>query len=358
VQQLVNIESVSGNESDIADFVQNFLQKLDYLTVSRIGNSVIAQTHLGRTKRIALAGHLDTVPISTLTNNHPSYSKTVNGQEVIWGRGSVDMKAGDAVFLQLLANFATDPENLKYDITSLFYENEEVVADLNGLNIISQTHPELLQADFAILGEPTNSIVEAGCNGTIRFDINFSGKAAHSARAWVGDNAIHKTQYVLEILNHWNQSEHCEEVEGLVYREGLNATLSSGGIGTNIIPDRATLHINYRFAPNKSLEQAQDYLTGLFSGYELIWRNLSPSARPGTNLAEVQEFATLVKQITQKDVQPKFGWTDVARFSSIGVPALNFGPGNPLLAHTDDEQVATDDVLQAYNILLKYFSIT
>ena len=333
-----------------------FLQRFSYLETQRIGNCVVAKTNLAREKRVVLAGHLDTVPISHITKNFPTVEEVDAGVQYIRGRGTVDMKAGDAVFLALAEHFSANTDTLKHNITFIFYDNEEVEAAKNGLGKLVRSNPELLEGDFAILGEPTSSKVEAGCNGTMRFDVRVTGKAAHSARAWVGENAIHKAARVLETLNTWNEHDHSQDVEGLVYREGLNATKISGGIAANVIPDQCTLHINYRFAPSKSLEEAKQEVLHIFAGEEVEFKDLSAGAKPGLSRPEVQDFAKVASVITNAPIAPKYGWTDVARFTELGIPALNFGPGDALLAHHDDERVAISDITQAYETLLRYFA--
>jgi succinyl-diaminopimelate desuccinylase len=264
------------------------------------------------------------------------------------------MKAGDAVFLALLSRVMDNTLALKYDLTAIFYDNEEVAADLNGLGILAAQRPDLLEGDFAILGEPTNALVEAGCNGSLRFDVVARGKAAHSARSWVGKNAIHKLQQVLAILNEWNDELHIVDVEGLKYIEGLNATKIGGGIATNVIPDEVKVHINYRFAPDKSLETAIANVLQWFEGFEVEIIDKSPAARPGTSLKEVQAFSSVAQKFNNKPIAPKYGWTDVARFSALGVPALNFGPGDALLAHHDEEEVEKSNIELCYNVLEEY----
>jgi succinyl-diaminopimelate desuccinylase len=365
---LCDISSESGNEDDIAKWVFDFLDGLKYLEVVRVGNAIVAKTDLGLKKRVILAGHLDTVPISTKTSNFPSQFRDVTDSTVdndeqakfLWGRGTVDMKAGDGVFLALAQHFSDNSDNLKYDITFIFYDNEEVAADLNGLGKLARTNPELIQGDFAILGEPTNCLVEAGCNGTLRFDVVLEGVAAHSARSWVGENAIHKAAPVLQILNSCNAQsieDRTVNVDGLGYIEGLNATLINGGTATNVIPDEVRVHINFRFAPDKSLDEAKQLMLDLFNEFDVQFKDESPAARPGTNLPEVQEFAALVKEKTGEEVRPKYGWTDVARFSQLGIPALNFAPGDPLLCHTDNEQVELSEIEQAFEVLVQYFTV-
>jgi succinyl-diaminopimelate desuccinylase len=319
---LCDIESVSGNEKAIADAVEASLAAATHLELFRDGDAVVARTNLGRDRRVLIAGHLDTVPIN---NNLPT---KVVGNE-LWGRGTVDMKAGVAVQLKLAAEL-TDPI---VDLTWIWYDNEEVSSELNGLGRLARVRPDLLHGDFAILSEPTAGNIEGGCNGTLRVDVKTTGKRAHAARPWTGHNAIHDLAPILGILAAYHPSE--LEVDGLVYRESLNAVLIGGGVATNVIPDEATVHINYRFAPSRTGAEAVERLRELFAGFDLTVVDLAEGARPGLSAPLAQEFVAAVGGTPL----PKYGWTDVARFSALGIPAANFGPGDPLLAHADDERV-------------------
>lgn len=324
---LCDIESVSGNETAIADAVEASLADLDHLSVVRHGNAIVARTQLGRGRRVVIAGHLDTVPVN---DNLPV--RTENGFLV--GRGTVDMKSGVAVALKLAAELTTPIT----DVTWIWYDQEEVASDLNGLGRLAAINPLLLSGDFAILCEPTSAVIEGGCNGTARVDILLRGVRAHSARSWVGHNAIHDAAGVLAILAHHSPAE--IEVDGLVYREGLNAVAIEGGVAGNVIPDAATVTVNYRFAPSRSGADAIAYLRELFAGYELEVRDLAEGARPGLDAPLAQGFLAAVGGVAA----PKYGWTDVARFAALGIPAVNYGPGDPLLAHADDERVAVAEL--------------
>lgn len=330
-RQLCDIESVSGNEAEIADAIQDALRDAPHLSVTRHGDAVVARTNLGRDRRVVIAGHHDTVPIN---NNFPTRFETVEGVEYLWGRGTVDMKAGVAVQLKLALEL-TEPA---VDVTWIWYDHEEVSETLNGLNRLSRTNPELLAGDFAILGEPTNSDIEGGCNGNCRIEVRAYGLRAHSARAWVGHNAIHDLAPVLDTLAAYVPRE--VEVDGLVYREGLNAVGISGGIAGNVIPDEAMVHINYRFAPSRSGEEAVAHLRELFDGFDVTVVDLAEGARPGLTDPLAQNFVAAVGGVPK----PKYGWTDVARFSKLGVPAVNYGPGDPMKAHADNERVPLEQI--------------
>jgi succinyl-diaminopimelate desuccinylase len=342
-RQLCDIESVSGNERVLADAIETALASAAHLEVTRHDDAIVARTSLGRSKRVVIAGHIDTVPINA---NFPSRIETIDGVEHLWGRGTVDMKAGCAVQLKLALELS-DPA---YDITWIWYDHEEVSEALNGLNRLSQQSPDLLLGDFAILGEPSNSAIEGGCNGNCRIEVRAFGKRAHSARAWVGHNAIHDLAPVLDTLAAYTPRE--VEVDGLVYREGLNAVGISGGIAGNVIPDEAMVHINYRFAPSRSGEEAVAHLRQLFDGFEVTVVDLAEGARPGLTSDIAREFVAAVGG----EPKPKYGWTDVARFSRLGVPAVNYGPGDPLKAHADDESVPLEQITSCENGLRAWLS--
>jgi succinyl-diaminopimelate desuccinylase len=326
--QLCDIESVSGNERDIADAIQASLTGLAHLELFRDGDAVVARTRLGRDRRVVIAGHLDTVPVN---GNLP----VVRERDELIGRGTVDMKAGVAVAVKLAAEL-TSPT---VDVTWIWYDNEEVASSLNGLGRLARNRPDLLEADFAILGEPTSATVEGGCNGTARVDIRLRGVRAHSARSWVGHNAIHDAAPVLAILAAYVPAE--LEVDGLVYREGLNAVGISGGVAGNVIPDEAVVSVNYRFAPSRSTADAIAHLEQVFAGFEIEVTDLAEGARPGLDAPLAQDFLAAVGGVAA----PKYGWTDVARFSALGIPAVNYGPGDPLRAHADDERVNTAEII-------------
>lgn len=337
LREIIDIESVSGNEEELAGKVFATLADAKHLKLNRIGNVVLAQTDLGREKRVIIAGHLDTVPIA---DNFPSWSDG----DLIFGRGACDMKGGVAVAIAAALEL-TAP---KYDVTWLFYDNEEVEAEKNGLNRLVQEKPELLAADFAILMEPTSAYVEGGCQGTLRFVVKLTGKAAHSARSWLGDNAIHKAYGVLEILENYQARR--VVVDGLEYREGLNAVKISGGIAGNVIPDEANVTINFRFAPDRDEINAKQHVLQLFSGYDLEFTDFAAGARPGLDREIAQEFVALVPQ----PPRAKYGWTDVARFSELGIPAVNFGPADPNLAHTREEYCPQADLEICYQALINW----
>lgn len=328
---IVDIESVSGHEGRLADEVEAALRGCRHLAVVRLGDTVIARTELGRSERVVVAGHLDTVP---LADNLPARLRTVDGEERMYGRGTCDMKAGVAVALSLAAELAEPCR----DVTWIFYDNEEVEASRNGLNRVERERPDLMQGDFAVLGEPSGARVEGGCQGTMRFTVTVLGVAAHSARAWQGVNAIHRAGELLARLAAYVPRR--VVVDGLEYIEGLNAVRIAGGVAGNVIPDRCTTEINFRFAPDRTPEQAEAYVREYFAGYELVVTDLAPGARPGLDLPIARDFLRAVGS----EPAPKYGWTDVARFSARGVPAVNYGPGDALKAHQDDEYVALASV--------------
>ncbi len=330
-EQLVNIESVSRHEQEIADAVETALAAYDHLTVSRHGNTVVARTDLGLGERVVIAGHLDTVP---LNDNLPARYEQRAGGDVLHGLGTCDMKGGDAVILRLAATL-TEPVR---DVTYLLYDAEEIEAVHNGLNKLSQSHPELMAADFAILMEPSNAGVEAGCQGTLRVEVRTTGERAHSARSWRGVNAIHKAGEVLRRLEAYDARR--PVIDGLEYHEGLNAVAIRGGVAGNVVPDECVVEVNYRFAPDRSVEEAEGFVREFFHGFDVTLTDSAPGALPGLDRPAAKAFVEAVGG----EVAPKFGWTDVARFSALGVPAVNFGPGDPLFAHKQDEHVPVEQI--------------
>ncbi|QWF23494.1 succinyl-diaminopimelate desuccinylase [Nocardioides sp. LMS-CY] len=338
-RQLVDIESVSLQEQEIADAVEHALRGLGHLEVARHGNNVVARTHLGRAERVVIAGHLDTVPVN---DNLPS--RLADG--VLHGLGSCDMKGGDAVLLRIAATLA-EPNR---DLTFILYEAEEIAAEHNGLRRLAESHPELLAADFAILMEPSNASIEAGCQGTMRVEVRTTGERAHTARAWRGVNAIHKAGPVLRRLEDYVPRR--PVIDGLEYHEGLNAVAIRGGIAGNVLPDECVVEVNFRFAPDRSEAAAADFLREFFEGYDVTVTDSAPGALPGLDLPAAKAFADLVGG----EVNPKFGWTDVARFSALGIPAVNFGPGDPMLAHKQEEHVPVEHIERCEQVLTKWLT--
>lgn len=342
--ELIDIPSVSGDEARIADAIEASLRLCSHLQVIRNGDAVVARTNCGRPTRVIIAGHLDTVPIA---DNVPSRRASCDGHEVIIGRGSVDMKGGVAVALHLAQALSTP----RHDLTWIFYDHEEVEDSLNGLGRLSREAPELLEGDFAILGEPTSAQIEGGCNGTLRVIASFPGVAAHSARAWRGDNAIHKMAPVIEAIAAFGNPE--VEVDGLIYRESLSVVGVSGGGAANVIPSEARMVVNYRFAPSTSADEAVAFVRSFFAGTgaSVEVDDLSAGARPGMGAPIAREFAAAAQAFGEVQLNAKEGWTDVARFGALGIPAINYGPGNPLAAHTIDEAVAVAEIRRCAAVL-------
>ncbi|MBT2443302.1 succinyl-diaminopimelate desuccinylase [Streptomyces sp. ISL-36] len=328
---LIDFPSVSGTEKPLADAIEQALRLLPHLTVDRYGNNVVARTNLGRAERVVLAGHIDTVPIA---DNVPS---RLDENGILWGCGTSDMKSGVAVQLRVAA---TVPEPNR-DLTFVFYDNEEVAAHLNGLGKVAEAHPDWLEADFAVLLEPSDAQVEGGCQGTLRVLLRTEGERAHSARSWMGSNAIHAAAPILARLAAYEPRR--PVIDGLEYHEGLNAVRIEGGVANNVIPDACTVVVNYRYAPDRSPAEALAHVHEVFADCgvaEFVVDDESGGALPGLSHPAAAAFMKAVGGTAQ----PKFGWTDVARFSALGVPAVNYGPGDPLYAHKRDEHVSVDRI--------------
>ncbi len=324
---LIDIPSESHHEQHIADLVEAALRKFPHLTVSRFGNTVVARTELGRSERVLIGGHLDTVPANSNMPHHGDGDR-------LYGLGACDMKGGVAVSLKLAATIA-EPVR---DVTYVYYECEEVESKYNGLAHLAASNPELLVADLAILMEPSNAGIEAGCQGTLRADVTVRGERSHSARPWMGVNAIHGAGEIMSRLDSYEARR--PMVDGLEYREGLNAVGIRGGVAGNVIPDECVVTVNYRFAPDRSVDEAVAHVREVFEGYDVEFVDVSPAASPGLSRQATVDFLAA----TGATPAPKFGWTDVARFAQMGTPALNFGPGDPSIAHMKDEFVPLDQL--------------
>ena len=336
---LVDVESVSGSEARLADLVEQALRDCPHLLVERDGDAVVARTQLGRDRRVLLAGHLDTVP---LADNVPSRREG----DRLHGCGSSDMKSGDAVLLHLAATLP-DPA---YDVTYVLYDNEEVAAERNGLKRLVERHRDWLDADLAVLMEGTNGQVEAGCQGTLRVEVLVPGRRAHSARSWLGENAVHAAAPLLTTLVRYDPRT--VEIDGCTYREGLNAVRIAGGVAGNTVPDECVVTVNFRFAPDRSQAQALEHVREVLGPYPLVLTDSSPGALPGLTAPAAAHFVQAVGG------QPlaKYGWTDVARFAALGIPAVNYGPGDPALAHTRDEWVDVRLITACTQTLRSYLS--
>ena len=321
---LTDISSVSGEEGPLADAIERVLSGLPHLTADRFGNTVVARTTLGREERVVLAGHVDTVPHA---GNFPSRFDSERTR--LTGCGTSDMKSGVAVQLRLAAGL-TAPSR---DVTYVFYDCEEVEAERNGLFLLSRSSPGLIAGDFAVLLEPSGGVVEGGCQGTLRASVTADGLRAHTARSWMGRNAIHEAGAILDVLRAWAPRQ--PVVDGLRYHEGLNAVAISGGVAGNVVPDSCAVTVNYRFAPDRSAAEAESYVRSLFSSWDVAVLDVAPGARPGLSAPAAASFVAAVGG----EPRAKLGWTDVARFAELGIPAVNYGPGISEIAHTPGEYV-------------------
>jgi succinyl-diaminopimelate desuccinylase len=343
---LVAVPSVSHQEAALADLVEARLRACSGLDVDRIGSNVVGRAWSGRDQRVALAGHLDTVPAND--NASPRFDG-----DTLWGLGSADMKGGLAVMLALaeeLAGDAPDAAGLPLDVTWVFYAGEEIAREHNGLLAIAGVRPDLLAADAAILGEPTGARIEAGCQGVLKLEVALSGARAHTARPWMGRNAIHRLAPVLAAVAGYQARR--PSIDGCEYREALQAVKVEGGVAGNVVPDRAVVTLNHRFAPDRSAAQAEAAVRALLAvalddGDEVRVLEAQPAAAPSLS----HPLLGRLLAATGQPARAKLGWTDVAFFAERGIPAVNFGPGDPELAHNAGERVTRDELERAYSSL-------
>src|SRR4051812_13346872 len=347
---LVDAPSVSGEEKPLADAVEAALRDLGGLEVERVGNVVLARTNLDLPSRVVLAGHLDTVPVA---DNVPSSLDEATGR--LYGCGTSDMKSGDAVMLRLAGRFGVPGARPAHDLTFVFYDNEEVEHAKNGLGRVARENRGWLYGDLAVLMEPTDGEIEAGCQGTLRARLDTKGRRAHSARSWLGVNAIHGLTSAVTALAAYRSRE--VEIDGCLYREGLNAVGIAGGVAGNVIPDEASLTVNFRYAPDRDEDAAEAHVREVFAeaiagGATFTVTDNAGGAMPGLSEPAAAAFVAAVG----RPARAKLGWTDVARFAAFGIPAVNYGPGDPQLAHTREEHVLVERLQPAEDALVAYLS--
>ena len=333
--ELVDIPSVSHHEREVTDHLQAVLEPVPWLSVTRVGENLVARTALGRSSRLILAGHTDTVP------PNGNERARIDG-DVLWGLGACDMKGGVAV----LAALATTVAEPAVDTTYVFYECEEVDSAFNGVERLFRERPDLLEGDAALLAEPSSAQVEAGCQGTMRVEVTMTGERAHTARAWLGRNAIHRLAPLLASVAAYEGRQ--VTIDGCHFREGLQIVRVGGGVANNVVPDRATVTLNHRFAPDRSPEQAETHVrsvVGEVDGFEVT--DMAVGALPALGHPLLQSVLAASGGVAYG----KLGWTDVARFAARGVPATNFGPGDPSLAHSAGERVTRSDLETVYGVL-------
>jgi succinyl-diaminopimelate desuccinylase len=341
---LVAIPSESHHEAALADHVEARLRALAHLHVDRFGDNVVARTTAGRALRLVVAGHLDTVPVND--NATPEIR-----DDVLWGLGAADMKGGLAVMLELAAAV---PEPA-IDVTWVFYAGEEVSADHNGLRHLFAQRPDLVAGDAAVLGEPTGAALEVGCQGAMRVRVELLGVRAHTARPWMGRNALHRAGRVLAALDDYVARQ--PMIDGCTYHEALQAVFVEGGVAGNVVPDRAVVTLNHRFAPDRTSDEALAHIEDVLAphlaeGDTLTVIDVAHGAPPGL----AHPLLAALRERSGLEVRAKLGWTDVSRFAAAGIPATNFGPGDPELAHTRDERVdraTLDAVFDALGDLLR-----
>ena len=338
-EELCAIPSLSRDEATITDHLDGLLAAVPGLERTRVGDNLVARTDQGRPLRLVLAGHTDTVPANG--NAAPRREGTT-----LWGLGTADMKGGLAVMVEL-ALAVPEPA---VDVTYVFYAREEIAAKESGLEELFVERPDLLEGDVAILGEPTDGEVEAGCQGTLRLEVTLAGERAHSARPWMGRNAVHRLGPLLSLLDAHEPRQ--PVIEGLQFREALQAVGVNGGVATNVIPDSAIVGLNHRFAPDRTPEEAEASVRDLLApvleeGDTIELVDVAPGAAPSLD----HPLLVALVERSGLGVRAKLGWTDVARFAARGVPAVNLGAGDSALAHNRNERVEGDRLDISYRAL-------
>jgi succinyl-diaminopimelate desuccinylase len=341
---LCEIPSPTGEEADLCHAVRERLGRARLAAPPRRhGDSLVVPVTRGTGgPRIALAGHIDVV--RTAHDGPPR----IEGDR-LYGPGASDMKSGLALMLDLAEGAPEDLEGI--DLTLVFYAREEGPYLENELGLVLEREPELGDVDLAVCLEPSDNRLSLGASGSLHATLTFHGRTAHSARPWQGENAIHKAGSVLVELAALPPRE--VVIDGLVYRTVTSATLAQGGRGRNVVPDEFTLNLNHRFAPGTSIEEAQREVEGLVGERaEIAWRDLSPSALPHAS----HPLVVGLRDAGVAAVEPKQAWTDVARFAELGVPAVNFGPGENAQAHQRNEWTSIPKLAEGRAILRRWLA--
>lgn len=343
---LIDVPSVSLDEDLICSLLIEYVEHTrNDAKIIRVNNSFVAQINVTPgAEPVIFAGHLDTVPVAIFEGQENSKARIIGDK--LFGVGASDMKSGVAIMLALIAE-------IDIPSTFVFYEAEEIQADLSGLLKIQKFDPKLLQGQWAILLEPTNAELELGCQGTVSVKAIFNGKRAHSARPWMGENAIHKSAKTLAKAVESSESQPKLEVQGLTYSATLQVTTMSAGIARNVIPDRCEFVINHRYTPDVSAKEAQDYVVNEIcsDADEIEIVDNTPGAMPALDHPLVA-FA----REQNREVLAKVAWTDVARFYEFGVGALNCGPGDATYAHRADEHIEIIKLEETYEFLKSFLS--
>ncbi|HEX9853938.1 MAG TPA: succinyl-diaminopimelate desuccinylase [Acidimicrobiia bacterium] len=335
---LVATHSVTGNEGRLCTAIaERFLPLFTMDKVQRIGNSLVVGAQTGR-PLISLYGHIDTVP----EQEGNGASRVEDGR--MYGLGTSDMKSGVAVMIHLLEDDTV--RSGRYDVVGVFYDKEEGPSVENGLEEVLDRAPWLSESELAIVLEPTDLQIELGCNGVINADVTFHGRSAHSARPWLGENAVTKA-------GEWLTEMHGLEpvpavVGGLEYREVFSVTMAQGGIANNVLPPSFTVNLNYRFPPLYSLAEAEARLRRVaMAADEIVVKDRAPAG----SIPESNPHLARLEDIARTSRAAKQGWTDVARLTARGIPAVNYGPGETAQAHQVTESVPIVNLDRAYSVL-------
>ena len=339
---LIRVPSVTGEEEALCTLLARRLSpRFGADALVRIGNSLVVGRPTGN-PLITLYGHLDTVP------EQENLEPRVEGGRV-FGLGASDMKSGLAVMLGLLEDGA--PAATRYDVAGVFYDREEGPAADNGLEEVLDSVPWLSSAALAVVLEPTDLRVELGCQGAINATVSFLGAAAHSARPWLGENAVTRAApWLMEMAARLPERV---SVGGLEYHETFTVTTATAGVAPNVVPPRFDLNLNYRFPPDRTPAQAEARVREVAAAAdEVVIVDLAPAAPvPGSN----PHLDRLV-EASGGDPRGKQAWTDVARLAARGIPAVNYGPGEAAQAHTSGESVAIANLEAAFEVLHRFLA--
>jgi succinyl-diaminopimelate desuccinylase len=340
---LVTIPSVSGDEAAVLTYVARAMEAFEVDLIDDLDAVALFVPRVRRTEAplVLLCGHVDTVP------GGGAVAPSRVGEAVV-GRGAADMKGGLAVMIEVAASIRGPRGDL--DVGYLFFGREELPSPESALRPLLERSTAAASAELAIVMEPTANALEVGCLGNLNVAVTARGAAAHTARPWLGDNAIHRIVRALGPLGELPTRD--VEIDGLIFREVVNVTAIEGGVATNVVPDVAGARVNYRYAPNRTPAEAEARLLELLAGHDVEVR-IEGNAPPGPVTA-ANPLVGRLRERGRLEVGPKQAWTPVAEFAAAGVDAVNFGPGDPRYAHRDDERVDVDALGRSFEVLMAF----
>lgn len=344
---LVDVPSVSRDEEAVLTALRSQMPPAGFELVDAVDTTLFYVPEIRRPGApfVVLAGHVDTVPPS---GNVPGGRV---GDEIV-GRGAADMKGALAVMVEVALQLAEGDLSSDLDLGILFFGREELPITQSALLPLFERCPLARAPDLAVVMEPTANAIQVGCLGNLNARVVVHGMAAHSARPWLGDNAIHTAIRALASVADLPIRD--VVIDGLTYREVVSVTTIRGGVAANVIPDMVEARVNYRYAPTRTPAEAEARLRELL-GRHRVDLEVTGNAPPGPVTVR-NPLVTRLGEAAGLPIEPKQAWTPVAEFASVGVDAVNLGPGDPQYAHRDDERVDVASLVRSEAVLRAFLT--